>query len=88
MKVIASHGSHTYIQMCKDKISRLNRFNSATDLPHALYVVVWHQDSRAYVAGFSRKEAASALYKAISDKCARVLVNRQKPEVFITWIKF
>ncbi|KAK0438136.1 uncharacterized protein EV420DRAFT_1666428 [Desarmillaria tabescens] len=80
-ELLASYGSSYYTKQCGDEIRRLDTFQSIMPLRTASYIVAFHQSDRVRMLGFSEDRAARAVYGAVSDEWAKVLVNRRYSEM-------
>ncbi len=85
--MLASYGSNYFVKLCKDKISQLDAFNGNVPLQHAHYVVALHQSDRVRMVGFSEVGPARAVYNAVSNDWAKILMDRRRSQVCSPIIK-
>ncbi|KAK0479468.1 hypothetical protein EDD18DRAFT_846425 [Armillaria luteobubalina] len=83
-QVLASHGSDDCVKLCKDKILQLDAFNGNVPLQHASYVVAFHQIDHVRMIGFPKEAPARAVYNAISDGLAKMLMpmDRRRSQIY------
>ncbi|PBK60550.1 hypothetical protein ARMSODRAFT_1090260 [Armillaria solidipes] len=84
-QVLASYGSTYYVKLCKDRISQLDAFNGNVPLQHASYVVALHQSDRVRMIGFSGEGPARAVYNAVSNDWAKILIDRRRSQDLLSY---
>ncbi len=76
-----SYGSSYYTKQCEEDVRRLDALQSTTPLQTASYIVAFHQNNRVRMLGFSEERAACAVFGAVSDEWAKVLMNKRYSQV-------
>ncbi|KAK0435833.1 hypothetical protein EV421DRAFT_2038952 [Armillaria borealis] len=84
-QVLASYGSTYYVKLCKDRISQLDAFNGNVPLQRASYVVALHQSDRVRMIGFSSEGPARAVYNAIPNDWAKILMDRRRSQDMLSY---
>ncbi|PBK80680.1 hypothetical protein ARMGADRAFT_1039839 [Armillaria gallica] len=79
-KVLVLYGSNYYVKLCKDRILQLDTFNGNVSLKHASYMVALHQSDCIRMVGFSEVGPAWAVYNAVSNDWAKILIDRQRSQ--------
>ncbi|KAK0209680.1 hypothetical protein IW262DRAFT_1416628 [Armillaria fumosa] len=79
-EVLVSDGSSEYTKQCEEEVRGLSALQSTAPLQTASYIVAFHQNDRVRMLGFSEQRAACAVFAAVSDEWAKVLMNRRHSE--------
>ncbi|KAK0219549.1 hypothetical protein EDD85DRAFT_342911 [Armillaria nabsnona] len=80
-EVLVSYGSSYYTKQCEGEVRELDALQGTSSLQTASYIVAFHQKDHVRMLGFSEERAACAVFGAVPDELARVLVNRWHSEV-------
>lgn len=81
LQTLATCGMDYLVRLCKKEVQRPNKLDEVAPLVKALYVVAFHSDDCVWLLGFFEKGPAQVMYDVLSDKLAKVLINREKSEV-------
>ncbi|KAK7043943.1 hypothetical protein VNI00_008109 [Paramarasmius palmivorus] len=75
--VLSSKGDAKFCDQCKEEVTSLRKFQITAPLQKAPYIIAFPENASILALGFLKKQAAHAVYDSISDKLAKVLVNRR-----------